>query len=87
MYHKHAMTYCSVLLLQSGSIVRKVDSSGVNGLIDAMEQNGDEWAAMVRSWQPHCRAKDEKTFSLALERWETAKIKLQDLRSSNPDNQ
>ena len=84
MYHSDAMTYCCVLLEQSNTLVRNVDSSGVNvnGLIDAIEQDGDGWAAMVRGWQPHSRADDKKTFSLALEKWETAKKKLEELRSS-----
>jgi hypothetical protein len=88
MYHSDAEFYCYVLLEQSSTLIRNVDSSGVNvnGLIDAMEEDGDHWAEVIRSWQPHSRAKDKKTFSLALESWETAKIKLEDLRSSIPDN-
>ena len=88
MYHSDGMNSCLVLLEQSSTLVRNIDSSGVNvnGLIDAIERNGDKWAAMVRGWQPHSRADDKKTYSIALEKWETAKKKLEELRSSNPDN-
>jgi hypothetical protein len=88
MYHSDAMFYCYVLLEQSDTLVRNVDSSSVNvnGLISAMEEDGDYWAEVVRSYQPLCIAEDKKTFSLALERWETAKKKLEELRSSMPDN-
>lgn len=88
MYHADGMNSCCVLLEQSGMLVRNIDSSGVNvnGLIDAIERHGDGWAAMVRGWQPHCRAEDRKTYSITLEKWETAKKKLEELRSSNPDN-
>jgi hypothetical protein len=82
MNHSYAMTYCCVLLVQSGTLVGNIDSSGVNGLIDAIERNGDDWAVTVRGWQPHCRAEDRKTYSMALEKWETAKKKLEELRSS-----
>jgi hypothetical protein len=89
MYHADGMNSCLVLFEQSRLLSSNIDSSGVNvnGLLDAIERNGDDWAAMVKAWQPHCRAKDEKTFSLALERWESAKKKLEDLRSSSPDKQ
>ena len=88
MYHADGMNSCLVLFEQSRLLSSNIDSSGVNvhGLLDSIERNGDGWAAMVSGWQPHCRAKDKKTYSLALERWETAKNKLQELRSSNPDN-
>jgi hypothetical protein len=82
MYHSNAMAYCCVLLVQSNTLIRNIDSSGVNGLIDAIERNGDDWAVTVRGWQPHCRAEDRKTYSMALEQWETAKKKLEELRSS-----
>jgi hypothetical protein len=86
MYHSDAMTYCHVLFLQSKSLVREVDSSGVNGLIDTIELNGENWALMVKTWQSHARAEDKKTFSKALESWETAKKKLNELRASIPEN-
>ena len=89
MYHADGMNSCLVLFEQSRLLSSNIDSSGVNvnGLIDAIERNGDNWAAMVKGWQPHCRAKDKKTYSLTLEKWETAKKKLEDLKSSSPDNQ
>ena len=88
MYHADGMNSCLVLFEQSRLLSSNIDSSSVNvnGLIDKIEKNGDDWAAMVKAWQRNCRAKDKKTYSLALERWEAAKIKLQDLRSSNPDH-
>lgn len=88
MYHSDGMNSCLVLLEQSSTLGRNIDSSGVNvnGLIDAIERNGDGWATMVRSWQPHSRADDKKTYSIALEKWETAKKKLEELRSSNSEN-
>ena len=88
MYHSDGMNSCRVLLEQSGTLVHNIDSSGinVNGLIDAIERNGDRWAAMVRAWQPHSRADDKKTYSIALERWETAKKKLEEHSSSSPEN-
>ncbi len=86
MYHSNAMCYCHVLLRQSSALIREVDSSGVNGLIDTIEENGGMCADMVRAWQPHARADDKRALSLALERWETAKKKLEELRSPIPDN-
>ena len=82
MNHSYAMVYCCILLGQSNTLIRNIDSSGVNGLIDAIERNGDGWAVTVRAWQPRCRAEDRKTYSMALEQWETAKKKLEELRSS-----
>ena len=82
MYHEQAMAFCAVLLVQSNALIHNIDSSGVNGLIDAIEQNGDGWAVTVRGWQPRCRAEDRKAYSMALEKWETAKKKLEELRSS-----
>ena len=88
MYHSDGMNSCLVVLEQSNTLVHNIDSSGVNvnGLIDAVERHGDGWAAKVRAWQSHCRAEDKKIYSIALEKWETAKEKLEELRSSNPDN-
>lgn len=51
-----------------------------------MEQSGDEWAVVVRNWQPISRAKDEEAYSRAIEAWEAAKKKLEELRSSIPNN-
>jgi len=82
MYDLHAMTHCDILFLESRSLIRNIDSSGVNGLIDAIEQNGDMWAAIVWGWQPHSRADDKEKISKTLEEWEMAKKKLEELRSS-----
>ncbi len=84
MYHADGMNSCLILFEQSRTLESNIDSSGVNvnGLIDTIERNGDDWAEMVRAWQPYCRAEDRKTHSLALEKWETAKKKLEELRSS-----
>jgi hypothetical protein len=86
MYHSNVRCYCHVLLMQSSALVSEIDSFGVNGLIDAIEQKGDDWAGRVRDWQPHARDEDKKAFSTSLERWEEAKKKLEELRSSIPDN-
>jgi hypothetical protein len=83
MYESHAMTYCDLLFLESRALIRNIDSSGVNGLIDAVEQNGDFWATIAGAWQPRNRTDDDKKkISQALEQWDTAKRKLEELRSS-----
>ena len=41
---------------------------------------------MVRTWLPHARDEDKKGFSKALEKWETAKKKIEEFKSSGPDN-
>jgi hypothetical protein len=79
----HAMTHCDMLLLESGSLIRGVDTSGLNGLIDAIETNGNVSDGILRAWQLCARADDNERISRALARWEMAKKKLEQLRRSH----
>ena len=81
-YDMETMAYCHVLLLGSRRLNYNIDCSGVNGLIDAVEQNGDSLVALVRPWDPPIRGDDKKRISKAHEEWEMAKKKLEELRSS-----
>jgi hypothetical protein len=78
----HAMTHCDMLFLESRALIRGVDTSGLNGLIDAIENNGDVSVAIVRAWQLCGRADDNERISTAVAGWETAKRKLEQLRRS-----
>lgn len=74
-------THCHVLLLESLRFARKVDSSGMTGLIDAVELNCEGWASFIRVWQPYSSATTMKEIEEALQAWEKAKGKLEELRT------
>ena len=80
--NSYAMTHCDILFLTSRSLIRNVDASGLSGLIDAIEDNGDTWDAIVRAWQLCSRADDKQRIARALGEWEAAKKRLEELRSS-----
>jgi hypothetical protein len=80
MYESYAMAHCSMLFLASRSLVRGVDASGLNGLIDAVESNGDLLDDVIRGWQICAGADENEKISEAIKEWETAKRRLEQLR-------
>ena len=82
MNESHAVTHSDMLFLLSRSIVRNIDTSGLTGLVDAIESNCDSWGAIASSYQPYSTAENRKRISRALDEWKTAKERLDTLRSS-----
>ena len=80
--HSYAMTHRDILFLTSRSLIRNIDTSGVDGLIDAIEDNGDTWEAIIKAWQLCARTDDKERIGAALGEWEVARKKLEELRSS-----
>lgn len=77
----HVRTYCHVLLLESLTLSREVDSSGTAGLINAAEQNCGSWASFIRVNEPYCSPDTKIRIAEALEAWEKAKRNLEEIRS------
>ena len=82
MSHSYAMTHRDILFLTSRSLIRNIDTSGLDGLIDTIEDNGDTWEAIIRAWQLCDRTGDKERIAAALGEWEMARKKLEELRSS-----
>lgn len=74
-------THCYVLMLESLTLIRLTDSYGIQGLIDATEQNCSGWASYIRANEPIASADTKKRISEALKEWEKAKRKLEKLRT------
>ena len=68
-------THCDILLLQSASVLNSYD---VSNLIKKVEDNCDSLASLIAA-NKACSPEDvKKNISDALEKWEKAKIKLED---------
>jgi hypothetical protein len=75
---------CDDLFVDSTGIIRRVDESGIGGLIDAVEFKYDILDTFLHSLQPHLTRDDEKDrIARALEAWKTARKKLEELRASH----
>jgi hypothetical protein len=76
--------HSDMLLIESKEFVRKSD---VNGLIDAIEKNGDFLASLINGFNvgvPNLYINDEtkKKYSQSIEVWDEAKKKLEEIRTS-----
>jgi hypothetical protein len=75
---------CDDLFVDSKGIVRRVNASGIDGLIDAVEFQYDISDTFLHALQPLLTRDDEKDrIARALEAWETARKRLEELRASH----
>jgi hypothetical protein len=72
-------THCGILLLQSVSYLK---SSDVASLIDKVEENGDYSASLIAANKTYSPEETKKNISEALEKWEKAKRKIGEYKSS-----
>jgi hypothetical protein len=81
---REANIYSHVLMLESLTLSRKVSSSGIKGLIDAVEQNCDSWASFISVMvnDPYRSDGTKLKISEARLAWEKTKNKLEELKSS-----
>jgi hypothetical protein len=79
-------THCSVLKLESLRLSRQVGTSGIKGLIDAVEDNGDTWASYINVNKPYRPDNTKLIIADAVAEWEKARAKLAELRTSYEEN-
>ncbi|MHC4086984.1 MAG: hypothetical protein ACYSU3_22220 [Planctomycetota bacterium] len=72
-------THCDILLLQSVSFL---NSSDVASLIDKVEENCNCSASLIAANKPLSPEETKKNISEALEKWEEAKRKFGEYKSS-----
>jgi len=72
-------THCDILLLQSISFV---NSSDLASFIDKVEENCDFSASLIAANKTYSPEETKKNISVALEKWEKAKRKIGEYKSS-----
>jgi hypothetical protein len=76
------MDRCDLLWVESRFWASGIDKAGLDGLIEAIEVRGDNSYAMVEGCQAEMNDANKEKIAEAMQAWEKAKEKLEELRIS-----
>jgi hypothetical protein len=81
-YESEVMDRCDLLWAESRLWASGIDKAGLDGLIKAIEVKGDGSYAVVEGCQADMNDANKEKISEAMQAWEKAKEKLEELRIS-----